>query len=121
MRRLLAGIAVALFLASSAAAGVRGVPGFPKLPGTWSHAEINVKINRQPHTLILERGRITKVSAAQVTLRELDGNVVVVPLSPRTIVNIDGFPSSIFALQRGMKGQTMQIDGGDAVRVRATS
>lgn len=124
MRRLALGIALlALFsllaLAGTASAG--SVPPFPRLPGSWSHAEINVTIARRPHTLILDRGRITQVSATQLTLREPDGSVVVVPLSQRTIVNVDGFLTSIFALQRRMSAQTMRIDGGPAVRVRANS
>jgi hypothetical protein len=103
------------------AAGAAGVPPFPRLPGTWSHAEINVTLNRKPHTLILDRGKITKVTGTQLTLRRRDGTVVDVPLSASAVVTIDGFPSTIYSLKRKMNAQTMRIDGGAAVRVRATT
>jgi hypothetical protein len=104
-----------------AVAAARAVPPFPRLPGTWSHAEINITINRKPHTLILDRGRITQSSTSQLTVKERNGVFVVVPLSQRTIVNLNGYPSSIYSLGRGMNAQTMRIDGGSAVRVRASS
>jgi hypothetical protein len=42
--------------------GNGGVPQFPQVPGNWTHVEINVTIKGTPHTLILDRGRITQVS-----------------------------------------------------------
>ncbi|MBA3844603.1 MAG: hypothetical protein H0X39_18645 [Actinobacteria bacterium] len=105
--------------AGSAWAG--NVPPFPHLAGTWSHAEINVTIAKKPHTLILDRGRIIQVSATQLKLREGAGVVVTVPLSAQTIVNVYGFQSSVEGLERRMNVLTMRIDGGTAVRVRATS
>ena len=120
MRRL-AVVFAALSLSLAGVAGAASVPPFPRLPGTWSHAEINVTLNRKPHTLILDRGRITKVSPTQLTLRERDGSIVVVPLSASAIVVVDGYPSTIYALKRTMNAQTMRIDGGAAVRVRATT
>jgi len=97
------------------------VPPFPRLPGAWSHAEINVTIKRTPHTLILDRGRIVQVNSSQLTLRERDGSVVVVPLSQSTIVVLDAVPSTVLDLKKRMDTQTMRIDGGAAVRVRASS
>src|SRR3954447_26204085 len=91
------------------AAGAAGVPPFPRLPGTWSHAEINVTLNKKPHTLSLDRGRITKVSATQLTLREKTGGVVTsvsVPLSASAIVTIDGVRSTIYSLRPKMEAQT---------------
>jgi hypothetical protein len=121
MRRLATtfAILVSLALAGGALAARGGlIPGWPRLPGTWSHAEINVTIRRTPHTLILDRGRIVQVSATQVTLRESDGTTVIVPLSPSTIVAIGGVPSTTFDLRKRMNAQTMRIDGGAAVRLR---
>ena len=75
--RWLAVVLAALSLSGLAgAAGAAGVPPFPRLPGTWSHAEINVTLNKKPHTLSLDRGKITKVSGTQLTLREKTGDVV---------------------------------------------
>ena len=73
-----------------------------------------------PHTLILDRGRVIQTSPTQVTLREL-GSAVVVPLSAQTLVVIDGLPATTNDLRRKMTVVTMRIDGGAAVRVRASS
>jgi hypothetical protein len=122
--RKLATMIVALSLlafAASAVAAIRTpIPPFPHLSGCWSHAEINVKIKRVPHTLILDRGRIVQVSRTQVTLRECDNTTVVVPLSQSTLVVLQGVPSTVFDLTKRMNAQTMRIDGGAAVRLRAT-
>jgi hypothetical protein len=119
VRALLATAVAALVVGSGAAAG--SVPPFPSLPGAWSHAEINVTIAGEPHTLTLDRGRIAQVSATQVTIREAGGVFVVVPLKASTLVVVDGRPSRIFGLRRRMDVKTMRIDGGPAVRVRAVS
>ncbi len=96
------------------------VPPIPRVPGQWSHVEINRKIGKAPHTLILDRGRVTQASATQITIREL-GSPVVVPLSAQTLVVIDGLPATSNDLRRKMTVVAMRIDGGAAVRVRATS
>jgi hypothetical protein len=121
MRRLattLAALSLMAF-AGTALAGGGGVPPFPRLPGTWSHAEINVSIKHHLHTLILDRGRIVAVSGTQVLLRRADGTNVAVPLTQSTIVNVNGVPATVFDLRKRMSAQTMEIDGGAAVRVRA--
>jgi hypothetical protein len=121
MRKIAMLLAVLSLAVSAGSAGAAGsVPPFPRLAGAWSHAEINVTIRKQVHTLILDRGRIIQVGAAQLTLRERDKTVVVVPLSTATLVNIMGSNATIFFLRRGMHVQTMRIDGGAAVRVRVT-
>jgi len=111
-----------LACAGTALAGGGGnVPAIPRVPGQWSHVEINVMIRRVPHTVILDRGRIIQAAATQITLRESDGSTAVVPLSPQTLVVIDGLPATPGDLRRKMSVVTMRIDGGAAVRVRATS
>jgi hypothetical protein len=93
--------ALSLLVCAGAAAGaldVRGVPQppqIPRIPGTWSHAEINVTIRKVPHTLIVDRGKI--------------------------IDTVDGARGSISNLRRRMSATTLRVDGGVAVRVRATS
>ena len=119
MRKLAVLIVVFGVLTSVGTAGAApGIPPFPTVPGNWSHIDINRKIGRNWHTLTLDRGKITQVNAAQLTLREPDGTVTVIPLTPQAIVRIRGLDSSIFALRRGMSATTMRIDGGSAVRVR---
>lgn len=122
MRRLVAILAALSLFATAGIAGAGGVPPFPHLAGAWSHAEINVNIKRQPHTLILDRGRIRSLSATQLTLRRADGTPAVITISTRTIVTLKrGKHATIFTLRRGLNVETMSIDGGAAVRVRVTS
>jgi hypothetical protein len=122
MRRLAAILAALSLLATAGIAGAGGVPPFPHLAGAWSHAEINIKIKREPHTLILDRGRIRSLSNTQLTLRETDATPAVITISPRTIVTIKHVKhATIFMLRRGMNVETMSIDGGAALRVRVTS
>lgn len=125
MRRLATILAVLALLAATAgvATANRGggqPPQIPEVPGSWSHAEINVKIHGVPHTLILDRGRIIQVSTTQMTLRELDGSVVPIPLSPSTLIVFRGFGLKPVFLHRGLYAVAMRIDEGAAVRVRVT-
>ena len=110
-----------LACAGTAAGGGGAPPQIPRIPGTWSHAEINVTIKKVPHTLVLDRGRITQITTTQVTLRERDGSTVEIPLTDQTIVTVDGLRASISNLRRRMAATTLRVDGGAAVRVRATS
>ena len=122
MRRL-ALVLSALSLAcagTAVAAGAGKVPPIPRVPGQWSHVEINLKIRHVPHTLILDRGRIVQASATSITVREL-GSSVVIPLNAQTLVVIDGLAAAPTDLRRRMSVVTMRIDGGAAVRVRASS
>jgi hypothetical protein len=124
MRRLAVTLAALSLLAFAAGAAIAmaargGPPPFPNIPGNWSHAEINVKIARQPHTLILDRGRIVSASDTQVTLREL-GTPTTIPLSSATMITFRSLSIQSADLRRGLYAETMRIDGGAAVRVRET-
>jgi hypothetical protein len=119
-----AAVAVAAAVGTAAAAPrVRAVhvPPFPKVAGAWWHVDINVRIGRRPHTLTLDRGRITQISATELTLHEADGSNVVVPLIPTAIVQIHGRRETIYDLRRRMFVMTMRIDGGPAVRIRTVA
>jgi hypothetical protein len=114
--------ALSLLACAGVAAGAGGAPPqIPRIPGTWSHAEINVTIRKVPHTLIVDRGKIAEITTTQLTLREGAGVNVVIPLSAQTIVMIDGAPATISNLRRRMTATTLRVDGGPAVRVRAAS
>ncbi|HEX4680422.1 MAG TPA: hypothetical protein VH210_14580 [Gaiellaceae bacterium] len=123
MRKLAAFIAaLSLVACAGAAAGTGGAPPqIPKIPGTWSHAEINVTIKKVPHTLIVDRGKVTEITTTQLTLREGGGVSVVIPLTAQTIVTVDNASATIADLRRRMTATTLRVDGGAAVRVRATS
>jgi hypothetical protein len=114
--------ALALVATSGAAAGAGGPPPqIPQIPATWSHTEINKKIKKVPHTLIVDQGKITEITTTQVTLRERDGSTVVIPLTDQTIVTVDSHRAGISDLRRRMTATTLRVDGGAAVRVRAAS
>jgi hypothetical protein len=122
--RKLAVLIAALFLLAcgGSAAGAGGAPPqIPRIPGTWSHAEINVTIRKVPHTLIVDRGRIVEITTTQLTLRESAGVTQVIPLTDQSLVTIDNAPATISDLRRRMAATTLRVDGGPAVRVRAAS
>jgi hypothetical protein len=112
-----------LLLAGTATAGTRGggAPPFPRLGGAWSHAEINVKIAKQLHTLILDRGKIVQLAPDAITLREADGTMQTISVDSSTSVQGIGRVQSIADLKKRMMVQTMRIDGGTAVRLRVLS
>jgi hypothetical protein len=116
-------VTLSLLLAGTATAGTRagGVPPFPRLGGAWSHAEINVKIAKQPHTLILDRGKIIVIAPDSLTLRHPDGTTEAVAVDTGTIVQSLGRVRSIADLRKRMSVETMRIDGGSAVRLRVLS
>ena len=126
MRRLVvltAALSLVAFAGTAAAGRAGGPPPFPQFVGAWSHAEINVTIRHQPHTLILDRGRLVQISATQLTLREADGTTQVVPLGPSTIftgVRVRRNAPLRAPLRRALFAETMRIDGGTAVRVRVS-
>jgi hypothetical protein len=123
MRKLAVLIAALSLLAGAGSAvGAGGKPPqIPRIPGTWSHAEINVTIRNKPHTLIVDRGRILEITTTQLTLRESAGVSQVIPLTDQTLVTIDNAPATISDLRRRMAATTLRVDGGAAVRVRAAS
>jgi|SRR5215468_10937482 hypothetical protein len=120
--RLLVVLALALALAGVAvAAPAPPVPKFPRFPGDWSHADVNVVVKRVPHTLTLDRGRIVQISTTQLTLREKDGSMPTIPITPDTIVTILGRPATILDLRKKELAETLRVDGGPAVRLRVTA
>ena len=122
MRKLVVLFASLSLLACAVAAGAGGgPPQIPRIPGTWSHAEINVTAKNVPHTLIVDRGKILEITTTQLMLRERDGSTVAIPLTGQTIVTVDGVPATISHLRRRMTAMTLRVDGGAAVRVRAAS
>ena len=120
MRRVLAIAFLAATLFVPFAAGAANPPAFPKL-GNFTHAEINVRIAKQPHTLILDLGRITAVDPAftSITIVESDRSVWTIPLSPTTRITLNGRPAIALELHKRLLVETMRIDGGAAVRVKA--
>ena len=120
MRRALAiaALTAALCVPAAFAGGGTAPPPFPKLAG-FTHAEINVRIKKQPHTLILNLGRIVSVGPTDIVLLESDGSTWPISISPGTLITLNGRPALASELHKRLIVETMQIDGGAAVRVRA--
>ena len=112
--RLLLGVAAAALACASAAFAYNLPPG-------WSHAEINVTINGQPHTLVLDRGKVRAVSSSYLVLRERDGSIVTIRVNAKTKVRVDGVLTTIDAVHVRDTATTERIDGGPARSVRAVS
>jgi hypothetical protein len=122
MRRLAVTLATLSLLACAGTASGGGAPPqIPRIPGAWFHVELNVTIRNTPHTLIVDRGKITEITTTQLTLREDAGITVPIPLNAQTLVTLDGKPATISSLRRKMSVTTLRVDGGAAVRVRASS
>ena len=100
------------------AGGASGAGGGGVMPMGWTHAEINYAVGPMRHTLILDRGRVTAVSATSLTLREQDGVTVQIGLSSSTLVTTDGQPGQLSDIRRFAIATTQRIDGGSATQIR---
>jgi hypothetical protein len=109
-----------LALAATTGAGAGRLGPIANLPPGWSHAQINVVIRRQPHTLTYDRGRVQSVGPASLTLRERDGIVVTVTVSASTQITINGRPATLAQIRRLEQATTVALDGGPATVVRVT-
>ena len=104
-------LGVALVGASGAAAAG------PALPLGWTHISVNVIIRGVPHTLVYDRGRIVSVGGASLTLRERDGSVWTINVSPTARITLDGQLASLSQARRRETATTLSIDGGAATKV----
>ena len=103
-----------LLAVSLASLALVGAGSAENLPAGWTHAEINYSVNRVPHTLVLDRGKVTAVSPSSLTIHEADGSSVQVALAPDTQIVVDGRPGQVTEIRRGATAVTQRIDGGAA-------
>jgi hypothetical protein len=75
--------------ASLASLALAAAGSAENLPAGWTHAEINYSVNRVPHTVVLDRGKVITVSPSSLTIREADGSSVQVALAPDTQVVVE--------------------------------
>jgi hypothetical protein len=111
----LASVLAALAVVSPAAAVRRAT-----LPPGWSHAEVNVVIKGQPHTLTYDRGKVLSVGPASLTLKERDGSVVTITVSSSTAITIAGHPGALAQIRPFEQAMTISMDGGSATTVNVT-
>jgi hypothetical protein len=116
--RLLETFRVAVVLAVLALAITASAASAPLPPG-WSHAQVNVLIKHKAHTLIYDRGIVTRTARASLTLKEGDGSVVVIRIAKSAAVTLDGLPVPFAQLRRGEFAQTVRVDGAPAQQVTA--
>ena len=88
------------------------------LPPGWTHAEINYSVNHVPHTLELDRGKVTAASPSSLTIHEADGSSVQVALAPDTQYVVNGHPGQATDVRRGAMATTERVDGGPARLVK---
>jgi hypothetical protein len=119
-RTLLAAVATAAALAASASAAGGPFGSISSLPAGWSHAQINVVIRKQPHTLTYDRGRVVSVTPALLILRERDGSMAQITVSASTQVTIAGRPATLAQIRPNEMAIAVSVDGGPASAVRVT-
>ena len=109
------------------ASGPRGTPKIPYtlvsslLGGRMLRAEIALKsADNVLHDYLLDRGRIRQVNGTTVVIREGDGTVVSVPVSPFARVKLNGKSASYAQLRRGMTATTMRDGDKPADQVWAS-
>jgi len=73
-----------------------------------------------PHDYLLDRGRIKQVGVFTLTLREKDGTLVTINVSPTARVKVNGQNASFVQLQRGMMATTVHDGDKPADQVYAT-
>lgn len=112
-----AAIAASVVLAAALAAQTGAAAGGPGLPPGWTHVSVNVIIRRVPYTLVYDRGRVIAVTATSLTLRERDGSVWVINVSPTALIRIGGQPGSLSQIRPLEIATTLSVDGAAASKV----
>jgi hypothetical protein len=74
-----------------------------------------------PHDFLLDHGRIRQVGAFSLTLKERDGTVVTINVSPTARVKLNGHNASFLDVRKGMMATTIHDGDKPADQVFATS
>lgn len=80
-------------------------------------AEIVKKDRTGLHLYRLDRGRVRGFTRSSITLRELDGSIVVVPVAPAARIELGGQLAGWGAVRRGMIALTVRDGEAPAHRV----
>jgi len=116
---LLLAVNAALLVVQPGAALPRSLGAYffgPKLV----RAEVVMKDGATAQLYRVDRGRVRAVSAASITLLELDGTVVTVPVAPNAEILIDGRPGRLSAVRRNRVAVTVRNGDLPAESVRVT-
>jgi hypothetical protein len=113
------GAVTAAALAFPGAAAAAGP--LASLPSGWSHASVNVVgAKGKGHTVVYDRGKVTAVGPAALTLKELDGSVVTVAVASNATVELNGETAQLSQVEPGDKAMTMGIDGAPVTQIQVT-
>ena len=102
-------------------------PGFA-LPGPLAsylfgpklvRADVLVKDGGALHLYRVDRGTIRNKASGNLELREKDGNLVTIAVSPGAAITVHGRPASYAALRRGMVATVIREGDAPAIEVRA--
>jgi hypothetical protein len=122
--RLLSAVVGSLLTALLLSPGVFGAGPYealrPLLGGGFIRAEIVTRGRGTVHDFRVDRGRIRQVRPGILTLRELDGSLVTIPVAPGAQIKIGGRDVDYAELRRGMQAITIRDGDAPAVRVVAT-
>ena len=85
-------------------------------------SEIALKTNNVLHDFRIDAGRIQSVNSGTqtITLREKDGTMQQIVVSPSARIKLNGQSSSFAALRRGLHATTIRDGDGPAEQVLAT-
>jgi hypothetical protein len=83
-------------------------------------AEVLLKDGSGVRLYRIDRGVIRDKSGGTLTLRERDGTLVPIAVSPSAAITIGGRPADFGALRRGMSATVIRDGDAPAVEVRAT-
>ncbi len=82
-------------------------------------ADVVVKDNGVVHVYRVDRGTIRSKADGVLQLRERDGTIVPIPVSPAATITIGGKPASYAMLRRGMVATVIRDGDAPAIEVRA--
>ncbi len=83
-------------------------------------AEVLLKDGNAVRLYRIDRGVIRDKRGSALTLRERDGTLVTIEISPTASVSVGGRPADVGALRRGMSVTVIREGDAPAVEVRAT-
>jgi hypothetical protein len=82
-------------------------------------AEVIVNDRGTIRDLRVDRGRLVRVRAGAIVLRERDGRRLAIPLAPTVRVQVDSADATVSALRTGMVATTVRDGDGPASQVLA--
>jgi hypothetical protein len=112
-------VGVAAGLAASSAEPLEGGLASDLLGPRMARAEVVVVKGGVVHDYRLDQGRLALNRLTELVIRERDGTLQTVPVSPSARVTLNGAPTQIGRLQRGMAVLTLRDGDAPANVVRA--